>query len=345
MKRQVHVHYPSGTGRIVLRTENDWERDVEPVEVEGERSIFEVASPHPTLDFKPCLRDGPRFTWAEGANKLLLLTHAEPRLTFPHFYSGIRGEITPRIDRFSARLGREMRLRIYLPAGYHENHLKRYGVLYLHDGQNVFLPEEAFMGREWQVDETLDLLDSMSLIDQVIVVGVHSGQREDDYSQPGYEHYGRALVEELKPWIDKTFRTLPEPASTAVMGSSLGGVVAFYMAWEYPEVFGGAACLSPTFWYQNNLLDRVREESIESRRGLKIYLDSGWPRDNYEVTLAMANALVEAGFEYGSQLMHSAFPMARHHEDAWAARVHLPIQLFWGRLARRVQAMREDGHR
>ncbi|HBP18221.1 MAG TPA: hypothetical protein DEA08_10565, partial [Planctomycetes bacterium] len=132
--------------------------------------------------------------------------------------------------------------------GYEENRSKRYPVLYMHDGRNLFFPDEAFLGHEWKIDDHLDRLDAMSLIDRTIVVGIHAGEsRNDDYTQPGYERYGEAVVDELKAQIDDEYRTLSGPRTTGVMGSSLGGVVSFYLAWQYPQVFGNVACLSSTF--------------------------------------------------------------------------------------------------
>ena len=122
---------------------------------------------------------------------------------------------------------------------------------------------------------------------------------------PGYEDYGRFLVETLKPLIDTKYRTLPGPTTTAVMGSSLGGVVSFYLGWQCSDVFGKIACLSSTFTYLDNLLDRV---SSEPKRKLRIYLDSGWPGDNYEATRSMRDRLIWKGYRPGSELFISHFP-------------------------------------
>ena len=334
-ERRIRVFYPLEAGRLVLRTANDWQRDLEPVvavPAEG-RFEFEVASEHGFLELKPCLRDGRRFDWCEGPNKLAILTAKGPRDVYPYFGRGARSSISRRRPFVSRHLGRTLEYRVYLPPSYRENTLKRYPVLYMHDGRNLFFPEEAFLGREWQIDETLDRLDRMNLIDQVLVVGLHTARRMDDYTRPGYETFGRALVEELKPSIDGAFRTLPGPRTTSVLGSSLGGVVSFYLAWQWPDVFGNAACLSSTFGFKDDLLERVRGEDGSRHLGQRFYLDSGWPRDNYEATLAMAHALKDAGLVFGRHFLHFAFPLAGHHEDAWAARSHLPIQLFAGRLA------------
>ena len=264
---------------------------------------------------------------------LVTLTSPRPRQLFPSFFASTQGTITPVLEIPSQILPRDHVVRIYLPPGYEENHLKRYPVLYMHDGTNLFFPEEAFLGREWTVDETMDKLDAMSLIDKTIVVGVHAGKdvREDEYTRPGYEAYGRALVEELKPYVDEHLRTLPGPRRTSVMGSSLGGVLSFYLAWEYPEVFGAAGCLSSTFGWRDDLLERVL---TEPRRPARFYLDSGWPGDNYEVTVAMAAALKHRGWVYGQDLLHLGFPDAKHEEPAWADRLPIPFQFLVGRAVR-----------
>lgn len=339
-QRTIRVIYPLQEGRMVLRSEIDWEIDQEAsaVDPEGRWYEFKLSSERPYLAYKPCLRRGNEFYWAQGTNKLAVLTGgATVREIYPYFFSGVRGEVTRLFERPSNHLGRGVRLRLYLPPGYLENTEKRYPVLYMHDGKNLFFPEEAFLGREWRVDETLDLLDSMNIIDQTIVAGIYTDNRTYDFTQPGYEAYGRALVEEIKPWVDGQFRTLAGTRNTAVMGSSLGGVVSFYLGWQWPEVFGMVACLSSTFWYQNDLLARVRREPLESREGLKIYFDSGWPGDNYEATFAMATGLLERGFCLGVDVVHFAFPLAKHDEEAWGARLHLPLQLFAGKLARRFE--------
>jgi len=197
------------------------------------------------------------------------------------------------------------------------------------------------LGADWQVDRTVGLLDSMNAIDEFVVVGVYSRDRMAEYTKPGYTAYGESLIGEVKPRIDREFRTMPEPERTGVIGSSLGGVVSFFLAWEWPEVFGGAACLSSTFGHQDDLLERVMSEE---KRHARFYLDSGWPEDNYEVTVAMAMALVSRGWVYGRDLLHFAFPLAEHDERSWGLRLHLPLQLFQGsvrNVSNRVQAAAE----
>jgi len=342
------VHFPLTRGRMVVRTELDWDIDIEPVHVSDDQCLFEffVEADRPVLAFKPCIREGDDICWSAGTNKLAMPVDAQTQNVYPHFEES-QGVITDRLEIQSKHLDHAIVVRVYLPPGYDENTLKRFPVLYMHDGKNLFFPEEAFLGVEWQVDETLDVLSCMNLIDQTIVVGVHAGDRMAEYTSPGYAKYGAALIEELKPYIDSHFRTLTSPRRTAVMGSSLGGVVTFYLAWQWPEIFGNAACLSATFGYENDLIERVRHDPIEPRQNVKFYLDSGWPGDNYEVTLSMAKALIERGFQMGRDFVHFAFPHQRHDEEAWGARIHLPLQLFSGKVRRaseRAQLSLERPH-
>ncbi len=340
-RRTLRVVYPLAEGRIVLRTEQDWQKDIEadtPPDG-GHTFTFTVESTKPFLYFKPVLRVGDDVFGTPGANRLVLMTEPDTRPVYPHFRTAGGGHFADPIEFDSTRLGRRHRIRVYLPAGYRENTLKRYPVLYMQDGQNLFFPDEAFLGNDWHVDETVGVLDTMSVVEDFIVVGVYSKDRFAEYTKPGYEAYGKSLIGEVKPRIDRDFRTLPGPMRTALLGSSLGGVVSFYLAWEWPDVFGRAGCLSSTFGYRDDLLERVLSEE---KREAAFYLDSGWPEDNYEVTVSMAMALVSRGWVHGRDLLHFAFPLAEHDEKAWGLRLHLPLQLFSGIVRQASRAM--EGH-
>lgn len=323
---RICVTYPlSGNQRLVLRTAADWERDVLPTETSPTQAWFEVEVPGPTLELKPCLIDGARFTWAKGRN-YVLTAHETDRGLWPYFFGDTRGRVS---DVLKVEFEGETRaIRVYHPPGYDENTLRRFPVLYMKDGQNLFFPEEAFHGNEWKVDETMDRLDEMNALRKAIVVGVAPADRMRDYTQAGYGRYGRFLVEKLKPLVDHHLRTRIAPEDSVVMGSSLGGVAALHVAWEHPEVFGRVACLSSTFGRMNDLFQRI---ATEPRRRLLVYLDSGWPRDNYEATNAMRDLLVSRGFRLGVDLLQFSFPEGKHNERSWADRLHLPFQFFFGR--------------
>ena len=105
-------------------------------------------------------------------------------------------------------------------------------------------------------------------------------------------------------------------------------MVSFYLGWQWPDVFGKVACLSSTFTYRDDLLERV---TAEPKRQIKIYLDSGWPEDNYELTRCMRDRLIWKGYRPGSELFYLAFPQAKHDENAWAERSPVPLQFLFGR--------------
>jgi enterochelin esterase-like enzyme len=325
----VRVCYPQDLDRIVLRTELDWDKDIlaSSVDLKNSFAEFKFEISHPFLYLKPCLRMGSEVRWATGPNRLLVATREEVHEAYPAFYSAEDGRILDIITLDSKLLNRQHSLRVYLPAGYDENTCRTFPVMYMQDGRNLFFPQEAFMGQDWGVKEKLVLLNGMNAVAQMIVVGIFSADRIQEYTSPGYEIYGRSVVEEIKPFVDSHFRTRQGPRSTGVMGSSLGGVVSFYMGWQWPEVFGNVGCLSSTFSHKDNLVERVLHEG---RRQARFYLDSGWPGDNYEVGLAMAVALAERGYRYGHDFLYFAFPNAEHSEHDWGQRLHLPFQFFAG---------------
>jgi enterochelin esterase-like enzyme len=337
----IRIFYPRTNGRIVLRTELDWDREVEAVRVEddGTRWEFSVPEGRPYFYFKPCLRrDGEAPHWSVGSNYLAIAAASEDRDVYPHFFDGKSGDITHPLEVRGTPGDDGHKVRVYQPPGYDENTLKRYPVLYMHDGSNLFFPDESFLGQTWEIDETMDMLDAMNVIDKCIVVGIYARDRMNEYTKAGYERYGRFFVEALKPFIDGAFRTLADPKNTAVMGSSLGGVASFYMAWQYPQVFGNAACLSSTFGRRlddgspvDDFFERVRRED---RRDVRFYLDSGWPDDNYEPTQSMRDLLAQRGYEPGKDLVYYAFPGAEHDERSWSTRCHIPFQFFFGKTPR-----------
>jgi hypothetical protein len=249
-KRALRVCYPPGTGTLVIRTELDWERDIHPIAVssDGNTATFEVEARQSFVHFKPCLIKNGTLHWAVGTNNLLIMAADDARVVYPYFFGNPRGRFSPLVEIESAILGRRHRLRIYLPPGYEENTLAHYPLAYMQDGQNLFFPEEAFRQQEWDVDETSHVLRAMQAIEDLIVVGVYSNERrEEEYTKPGYEAYARSIVEEIVPTEQLFLRTTKNRLDRTMWGSSLGGVVSFYSVWQYPEVFGGAICMSTTF--------------------------------------------------------------------------------------------------
>jgi predicted alpha/beta superfamily hydrolase len=334
LSRSLRVAYPAGRGRMVLRTEQDWDQDIEPTTIseDGTVSTFRLEADQPFLYFKPCLVESVTTHWALGPNKLALMTEKDTRVSYPYFFSPEVGRFSPLLELPSTILGRDHKVRGYVPPGYDENTLSRFPVIYMQDGQNLFFPDEAFMGQDWKVEETGDVLRAMGAVEDFLILGIHSADRMAEYTKPGYERYAQSLVEEVLPELERRgVRAETHRRFRSVWGSSLGGVVSFYTVWQYPEVFGTAACMSSTFSHRDDLIDRVFAEPF---RDVGFYLDSGWPGDNYEVTVGMAMALVSRGWEYGRNLLHLCFPMAGHSEEAWGTRLHVPLQFLNGAVAR-----------
>ena len=245
----VRVIYPIDGGRITLRAEENWDSNIEAnsIRENGCVSEFQIETERPYFYFKPVLlRDGIAI-WSRGENFLAVTTSSAPLEIHPHFREDAHCSVCELMPPLASSSGAQHRFRVFLPPGYYENTLKKYPVLYMHDGHNLFFKEEAFVGNTWRTDEVLNVLDKMNAIEEVIVVGIHPNDRMIEYTSPGYEDYDRFLVEMLKPFIDAKYRTLAGPSNTAVMGSSLGGVVSFYVGWQWSEVFGKIACLSSTF--------------------------------------------------------------------------------------------------
>ena len=328
---RVRVHYPPGSGRITLRSDRDWDADIVPqaVGADGTRHDFELTWEQGVFSyFKPVLHDEAGVHWAQGENYLALATRHAERDIHPYFFADARcSECGVTSLRSSREPSREHTMRVFYPPGYDENTLESFPVVYMQDGQNLFFPQEAFGGNPWRIAETLRILDAMNLVRKAIVVGIYPQNRMLDYTQEGYAEYGRYLVEEVKPWIDTTYRTLPGPENTVTMGSSLGGLVSLLLGWRWPAVFGNVGCLSSTFGWRPELFAQV---ATEPRRPIRIYLDSGWPRDNYEVTRAMRDLLLGRGWAEGEDLLYLAFPRATHDEASWAMRAHVPFQFFFG---------------
>jgi len=147
---------------------------------------------------------------------------------------------------------------IYLPENYSKNIQKKYSVIYMHDAQNLFDAKTSFSG-EWNIDEKLDSLKA-----PVIVVGIEHGNekrideltpfKNEKYGGGNADNYLEFIVKTLKPHIDKNYRTKTKPKNTILFGSSLGGLVSYYGALKYPDVFGKAGVFSPSFWFSNDNL-------------------------------------------------------------------------------------------
>lgn len=198
------------------------------------------------------------------------------------------GQFLPVREVASTNLPAARTVWIWLPPGYEASGTNRFPTLYLHDGQNVFSsagPGVAFGWGPWNIDKAAEKLINEGRMRPVIMVAVdNSPKRFDEYAGPRtntaarapFDAYSRFLIDELKPSIDREFKTLTGPKDTAVLGSSMGGLCSIALAWERPEVFGGAAGLSSSFWVEKrHLLDGVIARYSGAKKPIRLYLDSG----------------------------------------------------------------------
>lgn len=248
----------------------------------------------------------------------------------------LTGEFRTHTDFQSRYLPNKRDVLVYLPPGYETEKKRRYPVLYLHDGQNLFDGATSFIkGAEWRIDETAQALINARAIQPLIIVGIYNtSERTSEYTPTSdakhkggqADLYGRLLVEELKPFIDARYRTLREANHTGLGGSSLGGLVSLHLAFKYPKVFGRVAVFSPSVWWDDKLL--LREvRALKKRTGARIWLDIGTKEGGDEAiehrnnARSLRDALIAKGWRENSDLKYYEAEGAEHNEAAWAQRV------------------------
>ncbi len=241
----------------------------------------------------------------------------------------------------STNLGEARPYRVFLPRGYDEHAEKRYPVLYMHDGQNVF--EFGPFG-SWQAHLALETLTRGGVMREIIVVGVdNTTNRARDYippddivpigpgtGQPGRaDDYAAFLIDELKPIIDATYRTYTDRDNTATIGSSLGGVASMYLGWDFNSVFARCGPMSGS-WQLPNFPSRVNSEPF---RDLRIYLDSGdccaSSFDGAWGTMNLRDNLLTKGYVLNRNLLHLVGYGQQHNEAAWSQRVPFALEFLF----------------
>jgi predicted alpha/beta superfamily hydrolase len=230
-------------------------------------------------------------------------------------------------------LNRERTVRIYLPPGY-ENGRQRYPVLYMHDGQNLFDDATAYAG-EWGVDETLNALAKSRGL-KLVVVGIDNGGAERMHELNAWdnpelgkgegEQYLAFVVNVLKPWVDRHYRTRPDARHTAIMGSSMGGLVSGYALSRYPGVFGSAGIFSPAYWPAPEVF--AYTEAYPPARTARIYFYAGGSEsDSMVPDMKRMVALLKRGGLPPRNLAVEVNPVGRHNEAAW--RAEFPRAVAW----------------
>jgi len=238
----------------------------------------------------------------------------------------------------SAILGNRRDVLVYLPRGYRRLSRRRYPVLYLHDGQNVFDAATSFSGVEWSVDETAERLIKENVIEPLIIVAVanlgeqriheyaptrgviDAKARRKKHSKGLASKYAHFLINELKPYIDRKYRTNPDAEFTGLGGSSLGGLVTLAIGILYPHAFRRLLVMSPSIWWDDFAIYGL-VDSIEQMPPLKIWLDTGTAEPGWEQARELLNRLMTKGWKLHKDIQYIEAQGANHSEAAWAARV------------------------
>jgi len=250
--------------------------------------------------------------------------------------STLTGEVR-RHAAFPSRFVRSRDVLVWLPPGYGADRKRRYPVLYFHDGNNVFDVAASFKGVEWGADETAGRLIQSGALRPCILVGIdNTPDRMAEYTPIADARHGggqaagyeRFLAKELKPFVDRSYRTLPGPDDTGMVGSSLGALVSLDLALQRPDLFGLVGCVSPAAWWAERDIVR-RAASVGRGTALRIWLDIGsaegtekaGTKEWLDDARALRAALVTRGWREGANLHYEEVEGAGHDEGAWATRL------------------------
>ncbi len=274
--------------------------------------------------------------WADRANNpARTLELSTPGSGPPTRASTRSGDIRAHHRVFSPQLRNERTVLVYLPPNYDNEPERRYPVLYLHDGNNVFDAATSFTGVEWGADEAAEKLIATKQIEPLIIVAIYNDEhRVEEYTpfiDPKHgggrgDDYVAFLCDTLKPLIDKTYRSRPE---AGIGGSSLGGLISLYAIAKRPDVFSRAAVISPSLWWADQkILEFVH--SAPPLKAQKLWIDIGTAEGAstgdaespaVEQCRRLGVMLEEAGLRKPDQFRLEVVEGGRHHESAWAARI------------------------
>lgn len=250
---------------------------------------------------------------------------------------------------------------VWLPPGYDPGGNMRHPVIYMHDGQNLFEPENAFIGIDWGIDVALRSLISEDAIHPPIIISIWNTENRMGEYMPEqaldtrnnrqrmekfmsrfrgeiiYELMGDAylafIVDELKPWVDSHYPTFPDQPNTFIMGSSMGGLISLYALCRHPEVFSGAGCLSNAWNIGQGILLPYFQQNFPKPENSRLYLDmggreSGLPFLNHLIRAhrKMTRWAQDAGYRKHENLLSKIFPFDTHSEISWRKRVPIPLK-------------------
>jgi predicted alpha/beta superfamily hydrolase len=247
---------------------------------------------------------------------------------------------------YSENLNNHRTMSVYVPPGYESEPDRRFPVMYMHDGQNLFDAATAFGGVCWEADETCERLVRSGRIEPVILVGIaNTQQRIREYGPTGRRargtsrsfRYGKFIVEELKPFIDRTYRTNPIREHTAIGGSSMGGLISLFLAQWYPDTFGMCMALSPSLWWDRDLFLRLLPADHRRLRETKFWIATGTEegnspagkREQVRRVRRLAMHLESSGLRDGVDYCFRETPGGQHNERNWGRQFESMLEHFF----------------
>jgi len=244
-------------------------------------------------------------------------------------------------EQFRSRFLRNQRdLIVYTPPGYAGQPVRRFPVLYLHDGQNLFDGATSFIpGQDWHVGQTADGAIQAGVVAPLIIVGMYNTKARIREYTPTHvpklgggraDRYAKFLIEEVRPFIDREYRTLSGSQHTGIGGSSLGGLVSLYLGLKHARIFGKIAALSPSVWWNHQVIHRFARAAVIEPRPC-IWLDVG-TREGTRIVPQVEkfrDILLEKGWRLARDLHYERVEGAEHNEAAWAQRVGPFLQFLY----------------
>jgi predicted alpha/beta superfamily hydrolase len=236
-------------------------------------------------------------------------------------------------ERFRSRFLRNQRdLVVYTPPGYADQTARRFPVLYLQDGQNLFDGATSFIpGQDWHVGRTADAAIDDRAVEPLIIVGIYNTRARVSEYTPTHvpklgggraDRYAKFLIEEVKPFVEREYRVLPGSLHAGIGGSSLGGLVSLYLGLKHSAIFGKIAALSPSVWWNQLFIHRF-VKALRVERRPRIWLDIGTREGArmVEDVERFRDLLLQRGWRLEQGLHYERVEGAEHNEIAWAQRV------------------------
>ena len=264
-----------------------------------------------------------------------------------------------RIENFKSHFVVARNVDVWLPEDY--NSAKKYNVVYMHDGQMLFDSTQTWNKKEWKADEVFSQLIREKKIEECIVVGTwnNGAERISEYfpnkifnqldektkaklsekycngKLANGDNYLKFVITELKPYVDKNFSTKDDKDHTFMIGSSMGGLISIYAISEYPDIFGGVACLS-TAWLSQiepnyeipTATFEYLKHNLASPMGHKIYMDYGTGESDktFEMTQSFVDLIAKGKGFTENNYMSKVYDKAEHNEVAWSQRLNVPVE-------------------